>query len=455
MKRACSAVVLAVLAGGSMLADQSGARDVRLVAAQRVHADAIDTLKPAALSEDGRLIAFVSRHRESSHRSCCQNVYVLDRSTGLITQESISTDGAPPDGDSQAPSLSADGQVTAFETIASNLQSRQTRVAQRHVVVRNRLNGALRSPQGAYGKQSNGDTGEPVVSADGLVLVFTSDASNLVPEPDANGGQTDVFLWHLDDSTISRVSVDSSGQQRPIGASHSPSVSRDGALVAFVSTARLAPEDANNVTDVYLRDVRRGITSLISRGAGGRPADGPSHSPVLSPDGRYVAFASGADNLAPGDHNQENDVYLYEPGAGAMTLVSATSRGTAANATSGRPAISADGRYVAYQSMASNLGSGAGCPHPVSDTNLLPDVYLFDRMTRCVTRISGSPGREWWTPSVAPAIDGAGTLVVFSSTQPIDENDPSTDFDLFLFLRASSETPTVSDRGSRASRCSR
>jgi Tol biopolymer transport system component len=262
-------------------------------------------------------------------------------------------------------------------------------------------------------------------------------------------------LWHLDDSTISRVSVDSSGQQRPIGASHSPSVSRDGALVAFVSTARLAPEDTNNATDVYLRDVRRGITSLVSRGAGGRPADGPSHSPVLSPDGRYVAFASGADNLAPGDHNQENDVYLYEPGAGAMTLVSATSRGTAANATSGRPAISADGRYVAYQSMASNLGSGAGCPHSVSDTNLLRDVYISDHVTRCVTRISGSPGREWWTPSVAPAIDGAGTLVVFSSTQPIDENDPSTDFDLFLFLRASSEKSTVSDRGSRASRCCR
>ncbi len=93
MKRACSAVVLAVLASGSMLADQSGARDVRLVAAQRVRADAIDTLRPAALSENGRLIAFVSRHRESSQRSCCQNVYVLDRSTGLITQESISTDG--------------------------------------------------------------------------------------------------------------------------------------------------------------------------------------------------------------------------------------------------------------------------------------------------------------------------------------------------------------------------
>jgi Tol biopolymer transport system component len=455
MKRACSAVVLAVLASGSMLADQSGPRDVRLVAAQRVRADAIDTLRPAALSENGRLIAFVSRHHESSQRNCCQNVYVLDRSTGLITQESIGSDGTPADGDSQAPSLSSDGRIIAFETIASNLQRADRRDGTRHVIVRNRWNGVLRAPQGLYGKRPNGDTGEPVVSADGLVLVFTSDASNLVPEPDANGGQTDVFLWRLDNATITRVSVDSSGRQPTVGASHSPSVSRDGELVAFVSTARLAPEDANDVADVYVRDVGRGVTSLVSRGVGGRPSDGPSYSPALSSDGRYVAFVSSAGNLVPHDRNQESDVFIYDVASGSTTLLTVTSEGEAANAASRRPAISADGRYVVYQSVASNLGSGRGCPHSASDENLLPDVYLVDRLTRCVTRISGSSAEEWWTPSVAPAIDGAGTLVVFSSTHPIDENDPSTDFDLFLFLRASGETSTVSDRGSRASRCCR
>ena len=209
------------------------------------------------------------------------------------------------------------------------------------------------------------------------------------------------------------------------------------------------------MADVYLRDVGRGITSLVSRGVGGRPSDGPSHSPALSSDGRYIAFVSGAGNLVPHDRNRETDVFIYDVARGSTTLLTVTSEGDAANAASRRPAISADGRCVVYQSVASNLGSGPGCPRPASDKNLLQDVYLFDRITRCVTRISGSPGREWWTPSVAPAIDGAGTLVVFSSTQPIDENDPSTDFDLFLFLRASSETPTVSDRGSRASRCCR
>ena len=96
----------------------------------------------------------------------------------------------------------------------------------------------------------------------------------------------------------------------------------------------------------------------------------------------------------------------------------------------------------AYQSVASNLGSGPGCPRQVSDTNLLPDVYLLDRNTRCVTRVSGSPALESWTPSVAPAIDGSGTVVAFSSTEPVSEDDLSTDFDLFLFLRPRPATST-------------
>jgi len=123
-----------------------------------------------------------------------------------------------------------------------------------------------------------------------------------------------------------------------------------------------------------------------------------------------------------------------------MMLVSATSKGEGANADSRHPALSADGRYVVYQSVASNLGSGSGCPRTPRDTNLLPDVYLFDRATRCVNRISGSTTHEWWTPSVAPAIDGTGSLVVFSSTQPVGDDDISTDFDLFLIVRSSRDT---------------
>jgi Tol biopolymer transport system component len=242
-------------------------------------------------------------------------------------------------------------------------------------------------------------------------------------------------VWRLEDSTITRVSVDSNGVQPSIGTSHSPSLSHDGELVAFVSTARLAAEDTNDVSDVYIRDLRRGVTSLVSAGVGSSPSDAPSYWPQLSADGRYVAFVSKRTNLAPRDRNQESDVYLYEVATRSIALVSATSKGGAANASSSRPAISADGRVVVFQSLASNLGPRPGCPPRVPDKNLLPDVYLFDGTTGCVTRISGSPTREWWTPSVAPAISGSGAVVTFSSTQPISEDDATTDLDLFLYIR--------------------
>ncbi len=287
-------------------------------------------------------------------------------------------------------------------------------------------------------KPPNGDSDQPVVAGSGMAVAFTSAATNLVAGPDTNGSQTDIYLWRLEDSTITRVSVDSNGVQPSIGTSYSPSVSRDGKLVAFVSTARLAAEDTNDVADVYIRDLQRGVTSLVSAGLGRTPSDAPSYWPQLSADGRYVAFVSKSANFAPRDRNQESDVYFYEVATRSITLVSATSKGETANASSSRPAISADGRYVVFQSVASNLGPDP-VVRPVRPTkNLLPDVYLFDRTTGCVTRISGSPAREWWTPSVAPAISGSGDLVTFSSTQPISEDDVTTDFDLFLYIRTES-----------------
>ena len=422
---------LVILGGREVQADDVANQLARLAAPQRIRADAASTLKPAALSHDGRLIAFVARDRDSLERQCCLNVYVLDTSTGLITQESVSPEGTPSRGDSQTPSLSSDGRVIAFETMASNLPSGEATHVRLHIIVRERQDGALRTPLSASGDVPNGLTSDPVVSGDGRAVAFTSDASNLTPGEDVNGQQTDVYFWRLDSSTVTRLSVDDRGVQPTSGASHSPSVSRDGELVAFVSTARLVPDDTNNMADVYLRDVRRGVTSLVSRGVDGSPADGASHSPALSANGRYVAFASTAANLGARDRNRENDVYIHDVTAGTTTLVSATSKGEAANAASRRPAISADGRYVVYQSVGSNVGSGPGCPPPASDTNLLPDVYLFDRITLCATRISGSPTQEWWTPSVAPAIDGAGRIIVFSSTQPVDHGEGTVDFDLF------------------------
>jgi Tol biopolymer transport system component len=313
----------------------------------------------------------------------------------------------------------------------------------RRVVVRDRRSRLLRTPAGPRRETPNGDSDQPVVAGSGIAVAFTSAATNLVAESDKNGRENDIYLWRLEDATITRVSVDSNGVQSSIGASYSPTLSSDGTRVAFVSTARLAAEDTNDVSDVYIRDLQRGVTSMARAVTGTTPSNAPSYSPQLSADGRYVAFVSKSANLAPRDRNQDSDVFVYEVATRSITLVSATAAGDTANALSSRPAISADGRYVIFQSVASNLRTSRGCPPRARDENLLPDVYLLDRTTGCVTRISGSPAREWWTPSVAPAISGSGKVVAFSSSQPISEDDVTTDFDLFVYIRTESRTAPV------------
>jgi Tol biopolymer transport system component len=409
-----------------LAAAQFNGEQARLVARQRIRRDRIDAVGAASIAQNGRLIAFVARDAPT-HRSCCQHIYVLDRSTGEITEESISGDGTSSRGDSQAPSLSADGRILAFETIAADLPP--SGATRRRVIVRDRARGIMRTLVSSGGAAPDGGAGEPALSGDGSVVVFTSDATNLVSEPDANGRQPDIYAWRLDSAKITRISVDTHGAQPLVGSSHSPRVSRDGAVVAFVSTARLAPADTNTVADVYVRDVRHATTVLVGGGVAGAQ-NGASAFPALSADGRYVGFESLAP-LDSRDRNNDRDVYIFDVSARTTTLVSVTSNGQAANAASRRPALSDDGGVVAYQSLASNLGSGPGCPPAGRDTNLLPDVYAFNRATSCVARISGSSGEEWWAPSVAPVIDASGGTIVFSSTQPMDADDLTTDFDLF------------------------
>jgi Tol biopolymer transport system component len=425
-----TAVVVAVVAfAAEIAAAQFTGEPPRLVARQRIRRDRIEVVGASSIGQNGQLVAFVARD-SSSQSSCCQDIYVIDRSSGEITKESVSGDGATSHGDSQAPSLSADGRILAFETIAPDLPP--TGATRRRVIVRDRASGIMRTLVSAGGTEPDGGAGEPAVSGDGRVVVFTSDATNLVSEPDANGRQTDIYAWQLDNGQITRISVGSDGAQPLVGSSHSPRVSRDGAVVAFVSTARLAPADANTVADVYVRDLRHPITLLIGGGVAGAQ-NGASAFPALSADGRHVAFESLA-ALDRRDRNNDRDVYIFDVAARTTTLVSMTSKGHSANAESRRPALSDDGQVVTYQSLASNLGSGQGCPRAGSDTNLLPDVYAFDRATCCVARISGSSGSEWWAPSVAPAIDASGGTIVFSSTQPSHADDPTTDFDLFHAL---------------------
>ena len=388
----------------------------------------------ASVSGDGRYVAFASYARlTAADVDSLADIYLLDQSTATVTLESAVVDGRPLQSDCSHPRISADGRYVAFEAIPSDDPQR----SQPEVVLRDRVeNTARRIALAPGGGSLNGWSGQPDVAASGAAIVFVSAATNLVPD-DLNGSLADVYRFDLASNRIERISVDSHGAQHQ-GASQMPSVSGDGRYVAFASTAllgasRRGPEPTVNrrpYPTIYLRDTRTGRTIPVG-GAAGLPDDA-STMPVVSADGRFVAFASRATNLVARDRNKSSDVFLYDVETAAVTLVSRAAAGGTANGASLTPAISADGRFVAFQSDASDMACARDCRPASEDINLLPDVFIFDRLAGQILPVSLGRQGPWMEESAAPAIDASGAVVAFTSRHPISPLDVLNDFDLFV-----------------------
>ncbi len=192
------------------------------------------------------------------------------------------------------------------------------------------------------------------ISADGRFVVFQSDATNLVAG-DTNGA-SDVFVHDRQTGTTTRVSVDSAGHEATglYPASGDPAISADGRFVAFDSNAtNLVAGDTNSAYDIFVHDRQTGTTTRVSVDSAGNQANG--YDPSLSADGRFVAFTSGASNLVAGDTNGASDVFVHDRQTGTTTRVSVDSAGWQAYSFSHLPSISADGRFVAFASNATNL----------------------------------------------------------------------------------------------------
>src|SRR6266508_5047186 len=283
-----------------------------------------------------------------------------DAATVLL---SATPDGAEGVGSytASAPSLSRDGEHVAFASAAADLVEEDTNGAV-DVFVRDRgedgnWHTTLVSAS-ALGQPANGGSYSPSISADGSVVAFASDAADLVIG-DLND-LTDVFVWRQDPVTrltsLLRVVTRLLGEPR--GSSYQPSVSADGRVVAFASDApNLVQGDDNDTIDVFVHDRATGATTLVSKGEGGKAADGPSFFPAVSAEGEQVAFVSMAADLGSADGAQPN-VYVHDVDAGATKLVSEGAGGGPADSSSFSPAISADGRYVAFDSAAGNLVGG-------------------------------------------------------------------------------------------------
>jgi Tol biopolymer transport system component len=319
---------------------------------------------------------------------------------------SVSSDGSEGNGSSVYSSISADGRYVAFQSTASNLVSGDTN-GKDDIFVHDRQTGATtRVSVSSGGLEGNSNSYSPSISSDGSYVAFDSNASNLVPG-DTNENY-DIFVHERQTGATSRVSVGSDGSEGN-GRSSNPSISADGRYVAFNSDAgNLVPVDTNGDYDVFVHDRQTGATSRVSVSSDGSEGNSYSLFPVISADGRYVAFASNAGNLVPGDTNGIYDIFVHDRQTGATSRVSVSSDGSEGNDSSARPSISADGRYAVFSSVAGNLVSG--------DTNGFEDIFVHDRQTGATSRVSvSSDGSEGNGYSVFPVISADGRYVAFQS----------------------------------------
>ena len=321
--------------------------------------------------------------------------------------------GGNPNGPSTEPALSADARHVAFTSAATNLTPQEDlNGSARDVFVYDQGSGAVRlASRGPNHEPADAPSGQPVLNADGSHLAFASRATNLVA--DDRNGFADVFLL-LPDATLVRASVTREGEEAN-GASGEPDLSEDGRLLVFTSRAdNLVPGDTNNRDDVFVRDMTTGVIALVSAGEGGSAAEGDSGSPAISPDGRYVSFSSDAPDLAAGDDNGHGDVFLRDLRTGRTALVSIARGGGGAQDRAMTDAraqvsdVSRNGRFVVFESDATNLAG--------RDRNRRTDVFVRDLRHGATRRVSVSTTNEEGSgPSFLPTITPDGRFVAFAS----------------------------------------
>jgi Tol biopolymer transport system component len=350
---------------------------------------------PSAISGDGRFVAFASdaTNLVASDTNGSEDVFVRDRVSGITERASVSSSGVQGNGESGAPSISADGQFVAFYSFASNLVAGDSNGTY-DIFVHDRVTGVTeRVSVDSSGVERNGPSGYPAISADGRFVVFGSSADNLVPG-DTNGW-FDVFVHDRQTGTTELVSVDSYGTQADADSGLGPpsSISADGRYVAFHSYAtNLVAGDTNGFLDVFVRDRQNGTTEIVSIAPAGTPGDGESQAPSISADGRLVVFGSDASNLIAADGNGWSDVFERDRQTGRTTRLSVSTAGAESSGPSYSPTLSADGRQVAFVSLSSDLIGG--------DANGWDDIYVRGR---------------WLTLEADPAAPAAGTTLTFAT----------------------------------------
>jgi hypothetical protein len=343
------------------------------------------------------------------------SLYAATSAFALTTiRVNTSTAGAEATGgNSFGASISADGNWVAFTSLANNLDLADTNTVT-DVYLKNLNSGQLTLVSRGANGVGNAASNLPAISADGRFIAFFSTASNLVAN-DTNG-VADVFLYDVSNSTLELISVNSAGVQGNGSsgncASNCFSVSGDGRFVTFESTAsNLSPIDSDNISDIYLRDRQTSTTVLVSQSTAGAIGGGGlgSNKPAINANGRYVAFESSR-ILEASDTNNTGDIYLRDVVAGTTTRINTSISG--ANTTAGfsaRPSISDDGRIVAFRSLSNELVP--------SDNSAATqrDVFVKNVTTGAIRRAEIPGGGDPNGDSNELSLSGDGQFLIFHS----------------------------------------
>jgi hypothetical protein len=368
---------------------------------------------------EGRFVAFVSSAAglATGSTNAHRQVFWRDNLTGETVLVSANAAGAEGNDDSWAPSISADGLVVAFESYATNLVAGDTNGV-RDVFVRSAAPNAAttdvqRVSVGAGGVQANAGSYEAAVSGDGRVVAFSSGASNLTAG--VSGTSTiNVIRRDLVAGTNTLITANASGNG--VGGGH-PTLSEDGNRLAFYSYALTLAGDSNGLWDIFVYDHTAGSKTRVSlTSTGGERNQGTESAsrvvaPGISGNGRYVAYATTASNVVPGDTNDMQDVFVVDTQTGAVTRASVSSSSAQGNANSPygqgeRPVLSYDGTWVAFSTAASNLGAGSGVSNMVMHNRVTGETRALTNHT------NGSVGPAAMTRS--------GAYVVFGASTPLD-----------------------------------
>jgi Tol biopolymer transport system component len=371
-----------------------------------------------------------------------------------IDKASLSSAGLQGDDLSDNPAISRDGRFVTFRSFATNLVPGDTNNAADIILRDRKLGQTSRVSVSSSGAQGNFDSLFSSVNRDGTVVAFDSSAYTLVPNDTVFCGVPncqDVFVRDVPGGQTSMASVDSSGAGG-LGNSVWPSLSADGRTMAFVSAAgNLVANDNNFIGDVFVRDLTLNQTTRVSVSSSGAEMGSTSqlwNQSRISTDGRHVAFASDSPALVAGKTNGVMDIFVHDRLTAKTVRVSLAQNGAEANGRSTNLAISGNGRYVVFQSEASNLVP--------NDTNGTEDIFVYDR-DNDGNGVFDEPGGVWtFRVSVAtggaqgngrsrePSISDDGRHVAFQSdASNLVSNDTNGIRDAFVHDRQTGQTLRV------------